>query len=334
MSFFVWLLACLEILLCDKIRCQDKISIKLLLDMTNKITSVIPTKNRPHDLIKAVSSVISQTRLPDELIIVDQSSDDKSLVLVDALMMKYSNVQLIYIHDPLISGLVDAKRVAVENAVGNIICFLEDDVILETDFIEQIEKGFVEKSDMLGCCGIITNPPQQTVIYEVLFKLFHRGIFKDIRVGLYGKFSGRENSLISSDKLSGGLSAWHRDVFKVVSFDVSNGFHMFEDVDFSTRVSRIFGSRLYINPNARLAHYCSPVNREILGQRQKRKLTECIVYYKKRRSWPGATLALIWLLLGMFLEVLFQSYSARSFEPVQGYFSGLCDGFAKQVIPS
>jgi GT2 family glycosyltransferase len=300
----------------------------------NIVSAVIPTRNRPNDLIKAVASVCTQTRQPDELIIVDQSSDNKSLVLVDALMMKYTNVKLIYIHDSFISGLVDAKRVAVENAAGDIVCFLEDDVILETDFIEQIEKGFFVQPEMLGCCGIITNPPQQTVIYEVLFQLFHRGIFKDIRVGLYGKFSGRENSLIASDKLSGGLSAWHRDVFKVVSFDVLNGFHMFEDIDFSTRVSRVFGPRLYINPNARLAHYCSPVNREILGQRQRRKITECIVYYKKRRSWSGATLALIWLLLGMFIEVFFQCYSARSFEPVQGYFSGLCDGFAKQVLPS
>lgn len=41
--------------------------------MKNTITAVIPTRNRPVDLVKAVASVLSQTRLPDEFMIVDQS---------------------------------------------------------------------------------------------------------------------------------------------------------------------------------------------------------------------------------------------------------------------
>lgn len=300
--------------------------------MANKLTSVIPTKNRPRDLIKAVRSILAQTRLPDELIIVDQSPSDESRSLVDILISGDECIKLAYIHDPHISGLVDAKRVASERASGDIVCFLEDDVILESDYIEQIELGFTNHPEMVGCCGIITNPPHQTAIYEILFHLFHRGIFMDRRVGLYGRFSGRGNALVASEMLSGGLSAWRREVFKVVPFDVLNGFHMFEDIDFSTRVARHCGKHLYINPNARLEHHCSPVNREVLGARQRRKLTECIVYYKKRRDWSGATFALPWLLLGMLMEAVFQSYSARSLGPLHGYFAGLRDGFARKVV--
>lgn len=298
------------------------------------ITAVIPTRNRPNDLAKAVASVLAQTRPPDEFIIVDQSPGDESFSLVNALMSGAVHIKFVYIHDPRISGLVDAKRVAAECASGDIICFLEDDVILESDYIEQIELGFTNQPEMVGCCGIITNPPHQTAIYEILFLLFHRGIFMDRRVGLYGRFHGRGNKLIASEMLSGGLSAWRREVFKVVPFDVLNGFHMFEDIDFSTRVARHFGKHLYINPNARLEHHCSPVNREVLGPRQRRKLTECIVYYKKRHDWPGATFALPWLLLGMLMEAVFQSYSARSLGPLHGYFAGLRDGFARKVVIS
>lgn len=298
------------------------------------LTAVIPTRNRPNDLSKAVVSILAQTRLPNELMIVDQSPGDESRSIVDALMSGDERILLVYIHDPRISGLVDAKRVAAERAGGDIVCFLEDDVILEPDYIEQIEQGFADRPEMVGCCGIITNPPHQSAAYVILFQLFHRGIFMDRRVGLYGRFSGRGNKLIASEMLSGGLSAWRRDVFKVVPFDVANGFHMFEDIDFSTRVARYFGPRLYVNPNARLEHHCSPVNREVLGPRQRRKLTECIAYYKKRRDWPGATFALPWLLLGMLLEAVFQSYSARSLGPIQGYFAGLRDGFAKKVVLS
>lgn len=297
------------------------------------LTAVIPTRNRPNDLSKAVVSILAQTRLPNELIIVDQSPGDESRSIVDALISGDQRIPLVYIHDQRIAGLVDAKRVAAERAEGDLVCFLEDDVILEPDYIEQIEQGFADRPDMVGCCGIITNPPRQSAAYEILFRIFHRGIFMDSRVGLYGHFSGRGNKLIASEMLSGGLSAWRREVFEVVPFDVANGFHMFEDIDFSTRVARHFGPRLYINPNACLEHHCSPVNREVQGPRQRRKLTECIVYYKKRRNWPGATLALPWLLLGLLLESGFQSLSVRSLDPLQGYFNGLRDGFTKRVSP-
>ena len=247
--------------------------------MTNKLTAVIPTKNRPNDLIKAIISILNQTRLPDELIVVDQSSSNESCLLINSLLSRNRCIQLVYIHDTHISGLVDAKRVATARAGGDIVCFLEDDVILEADYIEQMELGFINYPAMVGCCGIVTNPPKQVFLYELLFHIFHRGIFMDKRVGLYGRFNGRNHKYILSDMLSGGLSAWRREVFDVISFDIDNNFHMLEDIDFSTRVAQIFPMQLFINPNACLAHNFSPINRETLGPRQRRKLTECIVYY-------------------------------------------------------
>ncbi len=293
----------------------------------NKITAIVPTRNRPADLAKAVASILGQTRLPDELIIVDQSPGVESRIRVERLIMSGGERPLlVYIHDPRISGLVEAKRVAAERAEGCIVCFLEDDVVLEPDYIEQIEQGFTSRPEMVGCCGIVTNPPRQPAGYEFIFHLFHRGIFRDIRVGLFGCFSGRGHPLIASDFLSGGMSAWRREVFFAVPFDVDSGFHMFEDIDFSTRVAKHFNSQLYINPNARLEHYWSPINRETLGASQRLKVRECILYYKKRRSWKGATFGIYWLLIGLFLESSVKSASNFSCEIFWGYFLGIKDG--------
>ncbi len=299
--------------------------------MPTSLTAVIPTRNRPVDLGKAVASVRTQTRPPDEFIIVDQSPGSESRDLVATLMEGETRIRLVYIHDTGITGLVDAKRVAAERAGGDIVCFLEDDVILEPEYLERIEQGFAGHPEMLGCCGIITNPPRQPPGYAWAFHLFHRGIYRDIRVGIYGRIDGVGHSLIQSDVISGGLSAWRREVFAAVPFDVVNGLFMLEDMDFSTRVVRHFGHRLYINPNARLEHHWSPANREVLGPRQRRKLIEFITYYKKRRNWPGARLALPWLLVGLLVEAAVQSLSARSSDPLTGYFAGLRDGFAKRV---
>ena len=162
--------------------------------------------------------------------------------------------------------------------------------------------------------------------------MFHRGIFKDKRIDVNGLYNGYTNRLIKSDMLSGGVSAWRREVFDKVEFDVASGFHMFEDIDFSTRAARHFGNRLFINPNARLAHYCSPINRDVLDIRQRRKVRECFTYYKKRKDWPSAAISFYWLLLGMLLEAIFQSFSCLSFKPIQGYMLGLRDGYTKKII--
>jgi GT2 family glycosyltransferase len=296
------------------------------------LTVIIPTLNRPSELMNAINSLCTQSRLPCELIIVDQSVDDLSCRAVNIILSKFKQIKLIYIHDPKILGLVDAKRLAVNQACGDIVCFLEDDVVLEPNYIYQIELGFTKNPNMIGCSGVITNPPKVNFLYKFLFVIFHKGIFKDNRIAVNGIYTGYSNSLIKSDMLSGGVSAWRREVFDKVKFDVANGFHMFEDIDFSTRVARHYGNQLFINPNARLAHYCSPINRDLLGARERRKIRECFTYYKKRKDWPNAAVSFYWLLLGMLLESIFQSLSSMSFKPIQGYLSGLQDGSTKKII--
>lgn len=296
------------------------------------LTVIIPTRNRPDDLLAAVQSISLQTRLPDELILVDQSVDSLSKVAVKNVFRNFEKVKLNYIHDPKILGLVDAKRVGVNRASGDIICFLEDDVILESDYLQQIELGFISNPNMIGCSGVITNPPKINFLYKFLFVIFHRGIFKDNRINFHGNYCEHFNNLIESDMLSGGVSAWRREVFDKVEFDVTNGFHMFEDIDFSTRAARHYPNRLFINLNARLAHYCSQLNRDAVGAKERRKLTECFAYYKKRKDWPNATISFNWLLLGILFESIFQAFSNMSFKPIQGYFLGVRDGFAKKII--
>jgi GT2 family glycosyltransferase len=296
------------------------------------LTVVIPTRNRPSDLLRAIQSVCVQTRVPSELLIIDQSLKNQFVEISTLIFSVSEKIKLNYIHDPTVPGLVAAKEMAVSRAIGDVICFLEDDVVLESNYLEQVESSFNIFPSMMGCCGVVTNPPQVVFFYVQLFKLFHQGIFKDKRVGLALNKPEKMTELIESDKLSGGISAWRREVFESVHFDTHNGFHMFEDIDFSTRVARHYGGQLYINPHLRLAHYCSPINRDFFGARQKRKLIECFVYYKKRRDWPYATISFTWVLVGMFLEAIFQSALSYSIDPIKGYVQGLKEGFGKKLI--
>ena len=291
------------------------------------ITAVIPTKNRPDDLTRAVLSICAQTRRPDELLIIDQSPDDRSQQCTTRALSEHGRgLDVTYVRDPGIPGLVAAKRAAVARARGELICFLEDDVVLEPDFLFNIEQGFLRDPAMMGCCGLVTNLPPLPPFYVRMFHFFHRGIFRDPRVGVHGATHAAGSPLIRSNYLSGGLSAYRREVFDAIAFDVQNDFFMLEDIDFSTRAAQRFGDRFYINLAARLEHRMSPANRAVLAPRQRRKLREFLVFYKKRREAPGAAAALLVLLAGLLLEAGYQGLLARHPAPVIGYFLGLWDG--------
>lgn len=294
-----------------------------------KLSAVIPTKNRADELQVAAASILAQRRRPDELLVIDQSATEDGKRRLEALMAAQgAGIALHYVYDPSIRGLVHAKQVAAGIAQGDIVCFLEDDEVLEPGYFAEIERGFLEHPEMMGCCGLVTNLPPQPSGYVALFHLFHRGMFRDPRVGVHGHVQGSGLPLIPSDYLSGGLSCWRREVLQRIPFDVDNGFHLLEDVDYSTRAVRAFGHRFFINPNARLEHRLSPVNREVLGPRQQRKLREYLMFYKKRRTEPWAAAQLAWLLVGLLLEALAQCASARRPAPLLGYAAGLRDGVA------
>ncbi len=298
-----------------------------------KVSAVIPTRNRQVDLVRAIESVLCQTRVPDQLVIIDQSPGVESkTATADLLGLSSVNLAVSYIHDPGIAGLVAAKDFSLGINTGDIVMFLEDDVILQPDYVQNLLQGFVDKPNMMGSCGVLVSSPTAGKIYRYFFKLFHRGIFYDRRVDIHGNPAAWEKKFIQSAYLSGGVSAYRRSVFEKVRFDTCNDFFMLEDIDFSTRAVREFGKdRFFINTSARLNHLMSDLNRARLAGRYERKLREFLVFYKKNRDQPWARASLLWLLNGLFLEAVVATIKLRNFGPVKGYFAGLISGIRYQV---
>lgn len=300
-----------------------------------KLSAVIPTKNRASDLLRAVESVFTQTCLLDELLIIDQSDTDISRTAVEALFAARSEApQLIYVYDPRIAGLVAAKAVAVEQSSGDVVMFLEDDIVLEPDYVASLARGFIDDPKMMGACGVISEVTGTGRFYRAMFHLFHRGIFFDPRVSIHGHTDSAEKVLIQSSYLSGGVSAYRREVFQRIKFDLRNNFFMLEDIDFSTRAAHTYGAdRFFINTSARLAHLMSPANRARLGGRYQRKLREFICFYKKNKHQNHALPNLIWLLIGMSIEAVIVSIKLRHSGPAIGSLKGMIDGIQWKILP-
>ena len=299
------------------------------------LSVIIPTKNRLLDLEKAIASITRQTRPPEQLVLVDQSArpiPEDTLASFRNGLPAASAID--YIHDTRISGLVEAKHVGVARATGDIVCFLEDDIVLEPEYLAQIEASFLADPGMQGTSGVVTNTPRPGSAYVFFHELFHRGIFDDPRPRVYADLARQgsdafQSRLILSPALSGGLSAWRRGVFQQVSFDLTSGFHMIEDIDFSIRVQREFGPCLYINPRARLAHNFAPAGRDSFGRRESRKVREFITFHRKHRRDFRDTFWLAWLLMGIAIASCAVSLRHVTLKPIAGVFTGIIDGMRK-----
>lgn len=295
------------------------------------LAAIIPTKNRPEDLLEAVKSIVDQLRLPDQLIIIDQSETSASFDLITSKIAFPEKVKLEYVRDTSIKGLVEAKAASLNFVKSDIVCFFEDDIVLETDYLSHIERVFHENQNMYGCSGIITNATSSGVLYRFFYRLTHIGIFKDSRPDIYFELETHPNSIVQSNVINGGLSAWRFSLFNQVSFDVKNRFHMMEDFEFSTRVARMFPGTLFICSSARLEHNFSPVNRAGKLRGIEMKTHEYFLFYKKNRTIKNSTFDFLVLMAGIFLSVVLDSLKSFSIKPVTAFIKGYQSGAKYQL---
>jgi glycosyltransferase involved in cell wall biosynthesis len=99
---------------------------KIILEKLNSpfFSVIIPTYNRANMLSKAIESVISQTFINWELIIVDDGSTDNTRALVNNYCFRDNRIRYIYQENAERSA---ARNNGIENANGEYICFLDSD---------------------------------------------------------------------------------------------------------------------------------------------------------------------------------------------------------------
>ena len=292
---------------------------------------VIPTKNRSHDLALAVLSLLRQSVLPRELIVVDQSADRTSRDRIEQIYgslppEQRQELKLCYLHQPAISGAAAARNAAMEIASREFWVFLDDDVILEPDFLERLLDTFSMESNAAGAGGVITNYGERSWLFRLFHWLFLRGPFVDERQHIYLRADAlREFGLIPVTRLGGGLMAFRASEVATLRFDLQLcGASEGEDVDFCARL-RAQGGKLYINPRARLEHKKTDTARpadhwvraEVRGKT-----------YLFRRCWSTELVnrcCYWWLMFGYSLVAVGAALKLRSLMPWRAFRAGMAD---------
>jgi len=110
----------------------------------HKVSVVLLTKNSAKTVNKSLESIFSQTRKPDEVVVVDGNSTDGTLDIVKRYPVRLFT-------EPGL-GFGYARNLGVQKAEGDIICFMDSDCYAEPDWIEKT-LGHFDDPEIAGVTG-------------------------------------------------------------------------------------------------------------------------------------------------------------------------------------
>jgi glycosyltransferase involved in cell wall biosynthesis len=256
-----------------------------MLDLKNRIAFIVPTKDRPRELLNLLESFEKQTCLPSQIIIVDGGIQH-----VDGVVQEFPRLNIGYLRCiPPSAAKQRNFGIQALNPEIELVGFIDDDVVLEADALEAILNFWKTAPKDVG--GVALNMVNHPQLYGSWFKSLP--IIE--RLGLYNRDRG---AVLSSgfQTMIGYVCKttfvqwlptiaviWHRKILEEFRFDEwFEGYSYLEDLDFSYRVGKIY--RLAVEAEARYYHYPSSRGRENGYKFGKKEVINRIHFAKKHKE--------------------------------------------------
>ena len=216
---------------------------------------VIPTKDRGEDLRRMLRSLVAQTRLPDQVIVVDGSGVEVSWCVAEFPELRIDYVRML---PPSLSAQRNAGMAMLRAEITH-AGYLDDDVVLESDAVFEMASFWVSADSDIGgaAFNVVNGAGSSPSALMQRIGVSRVGIGSVAPSGLVCEV-GRVNNDIESDWLCGGATVWRREVIEAYCYDNwFQGTGFMEDVDYSYGVRERY--RLFVLGAARLAHFTPPV---------------------------------------------------------------------------
>ena len=207
-----------------------------------KISVVVPAYNEDKHIAACLRSLVNQTEKPDQIIVVDNNSTDKTAKIVK----KFPEVILLHENR---QGTIFARNTGFNAVIGDIIARTDADTEVPRDWIKKIKENFEKNNNVIAISGparFYGTPSTVPVSYypsTIFYKSFKRFMKHD---GIFGP-----NMAIRK-------SAWE----KVKEELCTDGKIVHEDLDISIHIAKLgtilFDTKLVVNSSARRWKKLSP----------------------------------------------------------------------------
>lgn len=199
-----------------------------------RLSVIVPVHNGGDDFRQCLLALSQSTRLPDELIVVDDASTDASGRLASEF-----GAYLIT-QTPLPMGPAKSRNQGAGIAKGDFLVFIDSDVMVHKNTLAAFEDCFIENPDIAAVFGSYDDHPT------------HRNpvsLYKNLQHHYVHQHGNREASTFWA-----GAGAIRHDIFaRLGGFDDSYSRPSIEDVELGLRL-RNSGYRILLCPEIQVTH--------------------------------------------------------------------------------
>jgi glycosyltransferase involved in cell wall biosynthesis len=217
------------------------------------ISIVVCTFNRAADLRRMLESFFSQRHLTEiefELLIIDNNSRDNTAAIVQEFS-NHRNVR--YSFEPK-QGLNFARNRGISESKGQIVSFLDDDVLVGENWLTNLKRSFEEEdADVVG--------GKVSLAFDAPPAMWFKGLFRiclaEVDLGTSRMY------LDNGDRLFGANLSFRKKVFEFIGlFDTETdrrGYEMLSggDTDLVRRIVAQKGKVVY-DPDVYVRHVIAP----------------------------------------------------------------------------
>lgn len=287
--------------------------------LEEKLGIIIPTKDRPDDLIRALQSISKQDYHPARVVIVDGGTTPVKDVVDN---FRDFTAEYLRIFPP---SLTVQRNAGIRHLIKDVtlIAFFDDDIILEEGCLRNMMKFWEVASAKVGGAGfnLVNEVYKKPKFFERFFLVNTDKPNKILRSGFQGKISFVTGTT-AADWLVGCAMVYRSKIFNEFCFDEwFSGYSRYEDVDFSYRVGKAY--KMYVVPDAKVVHLNNLEDIDLSFSLGKMEYTNRL-YFVRKHSELSIPLC-YWALFGIFINNILKGFlgmDRRYFYRAKGAFAG------------
>jgi cellulose synthase/poly-beta-1,6-N-acetylglucosamine synthase-like glycosyltransferase len=276
------------------------------------ISVVIPTYYRSNDLAELFESILIQTIMPLEVIVVDDTPTNEIKALCEDYGVKFKllDIELTYVKNLKERSSAIARNIGAKMTKGDIIMFFDSDIVIYPNYMENILDAFQNYPNALGVQGWVpnirelkTHPLVKSI--EMIFDVYdvHDKFVKD--QFKYNRYPTTLTRIINCEHLEGATMSFKRQVLKEFQFDENlKKYSYLEDMLFGCSVRKRYPNSLYMTPYAKYIHKWNPEGRLEAKELKKLKRTYTQYVLTKVFGFKGAFLFFKQDMGRLILEIL------------------------------